>query len=93
MEDINQQKKSHLKALIRLSFQPISAVFMLSLIFCSPAHKTPDLGGLSSLVRNEKPSRNPVILMPGLLGFKLVNKLTDGVLGCLWIKHRKSSNR
>ncbi|MBW2237740.1 MAG: hypothetical protein JRF39_01610, partial [Deltaproteobacteria bacterium] len=54
MEDVNQQKNNQFKVVIRLSFQSISAVFLLSLIACSPAYKTPDLGGLyNSLVQNE----------------------------------------
>ncbi|MBW1609183.1 MAG: hypothetical protein JRJ74_13940, partial [Deltaproteobacteria bacterium] len=62
-------------------FQSISAVFLLSLIACSPAYKTPDLGGLyNSLVQNESPYRNPVILIPGLLGSKLVDKSTGTVV-------------
>ena len=77
MEDVNQQKNNRFKVVIRLSFQSISAVFILSLITCSPTYKTPDLGGLyNSLVQNESPYRNPVILIPGLLGSKLVNKST-----------------
>ena len=81
MEDVNQQKNNRFKVVIRLSFQSISAVFILSLIACSPAYKTPDLGGLyNSLVQNESPYRNPVILIPGLLGSKLVDKSTGTVV-------------
>ena len=81
MEDINQQKNNLFKAVTTLSFQCISAVFILSLIACSPAYKTPDLGGLyNSLVQNESPYRNPVILIPGLLGSKLVNKNNGAVV-------------
>lgn len=81
MEDVNQQKNSRFKVVVRLLFQSISAVFILSLIACSPAYKTPDLGGLyNSLVQNESPYRNPVILIPGLLGSKLVDKSTGAVV-------------
>jgi len=81
MEDVNQQKNNRFKVVIRLSFQSISAVFILSLITCSPAYKAPDLGGLyNSLVQNESPYRNPVILIPGLLGSKLVNKSTGALV-------------
>ena len=81
MEDVNQQKNKRFKVLLRLSFQSISTVFLLSLIACSSAYKTPDLGGLyNSLVQNESPYRNPVILIPGLLGSKLVNKNNGAVV-------------
>jgi len=50
----------------------ISAVFLNA---CTPAYKAPDLGGLyNSLVQNESPYRNPVILIPGLLGSKLMDR-------------------
>jgi pimeloyl-ACP methyl ester carboxylesterase len=81
MEDINQQKMSWFKFVIRLLFKSIRVVFVLSLIACSPAYKSPDLGGLyNSLVQNESPYRNPVILSPGLLGSKLANKNTGEVV-------------
>jgi len=45
---------------------------------CTPAYKAPDLGGLyNSLVQNESPYRNPVILIPGLLGSKLIDRDSD----------------
>jgi len=81
MEDINPQKISRFKSVIRLSFKSIRVVFIMSLIACSPAYKSPDLGGLyNSLVQNESPYRNPVILIPGLLGSKLVDKSTGTVV-------------
>ncbi|MDF1591503.1 MAG: hypothetical protein P1P89_08330 [Desulfobacterales bacterium] len=41
----------------------------------------PDLKGLyNSMVQNESPYRNPVILIPGLLGSKLVDKDTGSVV-------------
>ncbi|PQP34244.1 hypothetical protein C6A37_08790, partial [Desulfobacteraceae bacterium SEEP-SAG9] len=81
MEDVKQQKNSRFKVVIRLSLQSISTVFILSLIACSSAYKSPDLGGLyNSLVQNESPYRNPVILIPGLLGSKLVHKSTGAVV-------------
>jgi hypothetical protein len=81
MEDVNQQKNNRFKVILRLLFQSISAVFLLSLTACSSAYKTPDLGGLyNSLVQNESPYRNPVILIPGLLGSKLVDKSTGAVV-------------
>lgn len=81
MEYINPQKLSRFKSVIRLSFNSIRVVFIMSLIACSPAYKSPDLGGLyNSLVQNESPYRNPVILIPGLLGSKLVDKSTGTVV-------------
>ena len=41
---------------------------------CSAPPRVPDLGGLySELAQNEDPYRNPVILIPGILGSKLVD--------------------
>jgi pimeloyl-ACP methyl ester carboxylesterase len=66
---------------IRFSLHLICAVFTLSLPGCSATYKVPDLGGLyDSLVQNESPYRNPVILIPGLLGSKLVDKDTGVVV-------------
>ena len=42
---------------------------------CASQYKTPDLGGLyNDLVQNENPYRNPVILIPGLLGLRLIER-------------------
>ena len=47
---------------------------------CASPYKAPDLGGLyNSLVQNENPYRNPVILIPGLLGSKLIDQQTGRV--------------
>ena len=47
---------------------------------CVSNSKTPDLGGLyNSLVQNESPYRNPVILISGLLGSKLIVEQTGTV--------------
>ena len=41
---------------------------------CSAPSKAPNLGGIyNHLAQHEDPYRNPVILTPGLLGFKLVD--------------------
>ena len=51
--------------------------FFLSLVIlgtsaCSTPPRSPDLGGLyNELAQNEDPYRNPVILIPGILGSKL----------------------
>ena len=67
------------KFVIRL----VPIVVLLSVLFltaCASNNKTPDLGGLyNSLVQNESPYRNPVILIPGLLGSKLVIQRTTEV--------------
>jgi pimeloyl-ACP methyl ester carboxylesterase len=45
---------------------------------CSSGVKSPDLGTLyNELARHEDPHRNPVIVIPGLLGSKLVDKDTN----------------
>jgi len=48
---------------------------------CStPAH-APDLGGLyNKLAQNEDPYRNPVILIPGILGSKLVDESSGAIV-------------
>ncbi len=49
-------------------------VLGLLLAGCSSPPKAPDLGGIyNHLARHEDPYRNPVILIPGLLGSKLVD--------------------
>jgi pimeloyl-ACP methyl ester carboxylesterase len=59
-------------------------VFLLTLlttIACSAPPRAPDLGGLySELARNEDPYRNPVILIPGILGSKLVVRPSEVVV-------------
>jgi pimeloyl-ACP methyl ester carboxylesterase len=50
-------------------------LLLFSLIACVSPYKPPDLGGLyNDLVQNESPHRNPVILIPGILGSRLVEK-------------------
>ena len=50
----------------------------LGIVSCQPAYKSPDLGGLyNNLVQNENPYRNPVILIPGLLGSKLIDRQSE----------------
>jgi len=47
---------------------------------CQSQYKTPDLGGLyNNLVQNESPYRNPVILIPGFLGSRLIERDSKGV--------------
>jgi pimeloyl-ACP methyl ester carboxylesterase len=81
MEDVKQQKNNRLKVVKRISFQSITAILILTLISCAKAYNVPDLGGLyNSLIQNESPYRNPVILIPGLMGSKLVEKDTGSVV-------------
>jgi pimeloyl-ACP methyl ester carboxylesterase len=81
MEELYKQSNHRIKMLTSFSSHLICAVFFLSLAGCSAAYKVPDLGGLyDSLVQNESPYRNPVILIPGLLGSKLVDKDTGAVI-------------
>ncbi len=48
--------------------------FIMLLAGCSSPPKAPDLGGIyNHLAQHEDPYRNPVILIPGLLGSKLVD--------------------
>ncbi len=50
----------------------LSVIILGAIVSCQPAYKSPDLGGLyNNLAQNETPYRNPVILIPGLLGSKL----------------------
>jgi hypothetical protein len=61
------------------STQRIRILAPLLLIFavnaCVSSYKPPDMGGLyNDLVQNESPHRNPVILIPGILGSRLVEK-------------------
>ena len=58
------------------------AIFtILAASACSTPPQAPDLGGLyNTLAQNEDPYRNPVILIPGLLGSKLVDQQSDVVV-------------
>ena len=57
----------------------ITLLSVLILAACAAPYKAPDLGGLyNNLVQNESPYRNPVILIPGLLGSKLIDQQTVG---------------
>ena len=59
---------------MRLAVVIISVITIL-VTGCTSQYKTPDLGGLyNDLVQNESPYRNPVILIPGLLGSHLIER-------------------
>jgi hypothetical protein len=50
-------------------------LLLIALNACVSPYKPPDLGGLyNDLVQNESPHRNPVILIPGILGSRLVER-------------------
>ena len=59
----------------------ILSLFFLLISACStPAH-APDLGKLyNELAQNENPHRNPVIVIPGLMGSKLVDQDTNDMI-------------
>jgi len=53
----------------------IFCVITILITGCQSQYKIPDLDGLyNDLVQNENPYRNPVILIPGLLGSHLIEK-------------------
>jgi pimeloyl-ACP methyl ester carboxylesterase len=64
--------------------QLVAFVFLLTIlttIACSVPPRAPDLGGLyTKLAQNEDPYRNPVILIPGILGSKLVDRPSDVIV-------------
>ena len=65
---------------MRATFVILAAVALL-LAACGISPRTPDLSGLySELARQESPERNPIILIPGLLGSKLVEKDSGDVV-------------
>jgi hypothetical protein len=48
---------------------------------CHAPARAPDLGGLyNELAQNEDPYRNPVILIPGILGSKLVDRSSGSIV-------------
>ena len=60
-----------MKRSITLSFLILLPLFS----GCSTAPKAPDLGGLyNTVAQTEDPHRNPIIMIPGLLGSKLVER-------------------
>jgi pimeloyl-ACP methyl ester carboxylesterase len=54
---------------------------ILATLGCSSPAKVPDLGGIyNDLAQHEDPYRNPVILIPGLLGSKLVDPESETIV-------------
>lgn len=59
------------------------AIFMVVVLLtgCAPGRHTPDLGEIySDLAGNEDPYRNPIIVIPGLLGSRLVDASSGEVV-------------
>ena len=58
--------------------QFVACIILLTILAttaCSAPPRVPNLGGLyNELAQNEDPRRNPVILIPGILGSKLVDR-------------------
>jgi len=53
---------------------PVLSLFLFLVSACTPGVNTPDLEGLyNELAMHEDPNRNPVIVIPGLLGSKLID--------------------
>ena len=62
----------------------ITAIFLLlilSLSACASVYHAPDLGNLyNDLAQQEDPYRNPIIVIPGLLGSKLVDQRSGALV-------------
>ncbi len=53
----------------------LACLFVALLSACGPARKTPDLGGIyNAAARMESDDRNPIIVIPGILGSRLVDE-------------------
>jgi pimeloyl-ACP methyl ester carboxylesterase len=64
--------------------QTVALTILLTILTataCSAPPRAPDLGGLySKLAQSEDPYRNPVILIPGILGSRLVDRPSDVIV-------------
>ena len=59
----------------------ILSLFIFLISACSTTEHVPDLGNLyNELAQNENPHRNPVIVIPGLMGSKLVDQDTNDMV-------------
>ncbi len=76
--------------------QTVALAILLTILTataCSAPPRAPDLGGLySELARNEDPYRNPVILIPGILGSKLISPIDWKQVMFLFSDHRNITN-
>jgi pimeloyl-ACP methyl ester carboxylesterase len=59
-------------------------ICLLTIVMVAACHgppRAPDLGGLyNELAQNEDPYRNPVILIPGILGSKLIDRSSGSIV-------------
>ncbi len=61
-------------------FSILSFIFLL-ISACSTTEHVPNLGNLyNELAQNENPHRNPIIVIPGLMGSKLVDQDTNDMV-------------
>jgi len=59
----------------------ICLLTIVAVFACHAPPRAPDLGGLyNELAQNEDPYRNPVILIPGILGSKLVDRSSGSIV-------------
>jgi pimeloyl-ACP methyl ester carboxylesterase len=69
---------------MEFGMRAMTALFLLlvlPLVACGPVYHSPDLGDLySDLAQQEDPYRNPIIVIPGLLGSKLVDQESGAVV-------------
>ena len=66
---------------IRNYFLNYFYIFLLVLFGCDSNDAAPDLGGLyTNLAREEDPDRNPIIVIPGVLGTKLFDTESNTVV-------------
>ena len=59
------------KSRVRLGLLPL----LIALAGCAPAYQAPDLGGLyNARLQAPDPDRNPIIVIPGIMGSRLVSE-------------------
>lgn len=76
-KDMQQTIMSH----ISMRIAAIGSALIFVFAGCTTKLYTPDLGGLyNELVQNEDPYRNPVIVIPGILGSKLRDADSGGIV-------------
>lgn len=66
---------------MREALLAIAAVALLWLVACASSSPIPDLGGLyNDLARYHGAERNPIIVIPGILGTKLIDPDTGQIV-------------
>jgi len=73
----------------------LSLIFILLILSaCSTPHHAPDLGKIyNELAQREDPYRNPIIVIPGLLGSKLVDRSSGSIAwGAFGLGHANPSS-